>query len=314
MSRIVSTGSYCPETIVANNFFNKPLDPKELGTIEKYMTGMKERRHASANETGIYMATMAGKNSLQKSDYLAKDVDLIIGNITPNEYLMPEDLNLVSKNLGCTNASVIPINTACSSFLTALNIADSIIASKKKRLVLIVNSTNWVNTIISHDKDYSMFGDGAGAVLLDDSGNSLLDIEESSDTSVFHTMRMKSPVFSGIHENFEIREDPKIDMLEEQIRKPIDVAKAIVIGTKHNIDRFIAHQAGIGMLEYWAGQAGVDKSILRHTFDKFANMMSANIPVSLDYWINKGDIARGNVILFFSPATGAHYISMLWKF
>lgn len=314
MSRIVSTGSYLPKNVATNDYFGKPNDPQALASIEKYMTGMQERRHASPEETGIYMAHQAAKACIDKSGYSPSDVDLIVGNITPNEYLAPEDLNLVSEELGCKRAIVLPFNTACSSFLTGLKLANLFLKEPHINLVLVINSTNWVNHIVDQTRDFSMFGDGAGCVLMDKAADSLKFMEEVSDTSVFHTMQMKSPVFSGTPEYFTVREDPKIDMIREQVLKPIDVCKKLLEKTNLTPDHFIAHQAGIGMLEYWMEKIGLEKKLLKHTFDKCANMMSANIPITLDHYIHTGEIKRGDLILFFSPAAGAHYISMLWEF
>lgn len=314
MSEIVATGAYVPSNIVTNDYFGKPNDTDKLTAIEKYMTGMRQRRHASDKETGISMAFHASKRAIENSSFSPKDIDLVIGNIAPNEYLLPEDLNLVSGELGCVNASVIPINTACSSFLTALFVANTMIEQRAKKVVLVVCSTNWVNHMIDREHDYSMFGDGAGALILTAGSRSLMAVKEASDQRVFHTMCMSSPVFTRKKEAFKITQDPKIDMDKQQVLKPIEVAVQLVNNQKVKPDWFISHQAGIGMLEYWLDQIELDKNKLRHTFDLYANMMAANIPVTLDHWITKGDIKKRDIILFFSPAAGAHYISILWRY
>ncbi len=314
MARIVSTGSYLPEKIVTNDFFGKPNDPRQLASIEKYMTGMKERRHASERETGIYMGTKAAELAIERSSYNVNDIDLVIGTVTPNEYLAPEDLNLISYNLSCKNATVLPINTACSSFLSALNHARILLSSNVYKVILIVNSINQINYIVNKNRDYSMFGDGAGAVLLDNKENSFMFMEEDSDKKVFHTMRMRSPVFTKQDEYFEVVEDKTINMEVEQIKKPIDTARRLLSKTDIKPKHVFTHQAGVGMMEYWLQLMELDKNCLRHTFDKYTNMWSANIPVSLDYWINQDVIQRGDNILFFSPAAGAHYISIMWRY
>jgi 3-oxoacyl-[acyl-carrier-protein] synthase-3 len=286
----------------------------KFSEIGKFMTGMHERRHARPEETGVYMAFKAAEVAIERSGYGAKDIDLIMGNITPNQYLEPEDINIVAGKLGCSNAVVIPIRTACSSFLTSLNLADTLLSTETKKLALIINSTNAVNHIVDKNKDYSMFGDGAGAVLLDNKEQGKIAVEEASDFSVFHTMHIKSPVFTHKSEFLTIEADPDIDMVEDQIMKPIDVAKRLLDKARIEPDWFIAHQAGIGMLECWRRRLKLKKSTLRHTFDMFANLMSANIPVTLDFYIQKKEIKRGDRILFFAPAAGSHYISILWKY
>jgi 3-oxoacyl-[acyl-carrier-protein] synthase-3 len=314
MARIAATGAYNPVSIVTNDFFKNHDNPVKFSEIGKFMTGMHERRHANPNETGVYMAYMAAKAAIERSGYEAKDVDLIVGNITPNQYLEPEDINIVAGKLGCSNAVVIPIRTACSSFLTGLNLASTFLKVGTKKIALVVNSTNSVNHIVDQTRDYSMFGDGAGAVLLDNKDRSYIGMEEASDFSVFHTMHIKSPVFTHQREFLTIEADPNVDMIENQVIKPIDVAKRLLDKVKIEPDWFIAHQAGIGMLECWRRKLKLGKSKLKHTFDKFANMMSANIPVTLDFHVRNNEIKRGDHILFFAPAAGSHYISILWKY
>ena len=315
MSRIVATGAYYPEKIVTNDFFPPVPSNVELPRIMKYMTGLCERRHAQPHETGINMVIRAAQRALEETDYHVEDVDLILGGIVPNENIISDDLFLVAGELGCKNATLRPLNTACSTFLTALQTADLYITSGQRKLALIVYGTNWVNTVFDKSEDYSTPGDGAGAVLIESQGDSLLSSKEKCDFRVFHTMNMKSPVFTQKAEYFRVTEDNHFDMTEEQVIKPIDVAREL-LNENQNItpDWFIAHQAGLGMLECWCERLQLSENKLLHTFDKFANMGSANIPVTLDHYVRSGKIQRGDKILFFAPAAGAHYISILWQY
>ncbi|MEE9411610.1 MAG: 3-oxoacyl-[acyl-carrier-protein] synthase III C-terminal domain-containing protein [Methylococcales bacterium] len=315
MSRIVATGAYYPEKIVTNDFFSAPPPESELPPIAKFIAGMRERRHAQPHETGIFMAVEAARRAIDNSDFDFGDIDLILGNVVPNENLYPEDLFLIAGQLGCNNATLRPLNTACSTFLTALQTADLFIASQQRKLAMIVYSVNWVNTIFDKSMDISTPGDGAAAVILDNTGDSLLSYKERCDFRVFHTMNMKSPVFTHQDEYFSVTEDPQFDMIEEQVIKPISVASELL--AEHpdiEPDWFIAHQAGLPMLETWRRQLKLSKDKLLHTFDKFANMTATNIPVTLDHYVRSGKIKRGDKILFFAPSAGAHYISILWKY
>jgi 3-oxoacyl-[acyl-carrier-protein] synthase III len=68
------------------------------------------------------------------------------------------------------------------------------------------------------------------------------------------------------------------------------------------------------MMHLWASKLNISTDKIRHTLELYANMISANIPVSLNHWVRKGDITRGDVILFFAPSAGGYYIAMLWRY
>jgi len=316
MARIEATGRYMPEKIVTNDDFSD--GPLLFESVQEFFNGYEERRHAAPGETGLSMGVRAAKDALASSQYEAEDIDLIVGVIIPNQNLYGEDLNLLQHEIGARNASVLPINTTCSTFLSALNIADSHIASGKKQCVLIVIATNWVNTILNTDKpNYGFAGDGSSAVIVDAKSDSLIDVYEKNHSTpgVFESMVMKSPVFSGQKEYFVVTEPEGVSTAKDLVLAPIEVGRKLLARNPDVvIDKVFMHQAGQKMMHLWSDKLGVEFDKVRHTLEMFANMTIANIPTSLDYWIKKGDIQRGETILFFSPAAGGHYIAMLWRY
>jgi len=315
MARISSIGTYHPAKIVDNDFF-AAADPSQQ-RIEKYFTGMKERRHADpVKETGIIMGVKAAQDALNKGDIDPASIDLIIGCVIPNQYLAPDDLNLIANGAGCKNAIVYSVFSACSSFLSCVNVADAMIASGKAKRVMIVNSSQWANTIADHSSEaYAIAGDGAAATILDDEGDDFLDLEEMccNDEDIFHSMLLKNPVFTGEKETFQITQVDSTDN-EKLVSKPIVVAKTLLDRQEVMPDHFVSHQAGIGMLNHWVNTLGLDEGKLLHTFPLYGNMITANIPTTLSHYIDSGEIKRGDTILLFSPAAGAHYISILWRY
>jgi|GEM_PF-3435004 len=316
MARIESTGRYLPNKIVPNDFFSEGSGLFE--SIEDYFDGFHERRHAMPNETGLTMATAAAKSALSKSQYNPEDIDGIIGLICPNEHLYGEDLNLLQSNIGALNASVLPINTTCSTFLSALNIADSHINQGKKKVILIVVAVNWTGSILNtQSANFAFAGDGAAAVIVDNKANSLIDVFElnNSTPGVFQSMVMKNPVVTGKKEFFTISEPEGISLAKDMVLFPISVGKSLLErNTEVKVDKAILHQSGLKMMHLWLDKLEIPRATLRHTIEHFANMTTANIPVSLDYWIEANEISRGETIFFFAPAAGGHYIAMLWRY
>lgn len=318
MTRIEATGCYLPEKIVTNDFFTD--ESNLFSSIGEYFTGYNERRHASPNENSLSMAREATLTALSESEHCAKDLDLIIGCLVPSDYLYGDDLNLLQHGIGATNASVIPINTTCSTFLSALNIADSLIASGKKKCILIVTAVNWINYgLDTSEPNFAFAGDGAAAVIVDDQSDreSLIDICElnNSTPEIFLSMAMKNPVVTGKKEYFNIIEPEGISMLKDMILTPISVIKKLLArNSEVTIDKVFMHQSGLKMMRIWMNKVDIPFEKVCHTLDLYANMISANIPVSLDYWIRQGGIKRGQNILFFAPAAGGHSIAMLWRY
>lgn len=316
MARIESTGSYLPEKVVGNDAFDK--DSAIFESIAEFLDGYEQRRHAALGESGLSMAVAAAKNAFEGSRYSPEDIDGIVGLIAPSEHLYGEDLNLLQYEIGAKNASVLPVNTTCSTFLSSLNVADSLIRSGKKSKILVIVSINWVNHALDTTKlNYGFAGDGAAAVILDDLGESLIDVCEknNSSPSIFNSMVMKSPVFTGKKECFQITEPDGVSTAKDLILGPIVVGKKLLERNKEvKIDKVFMHQSGEKMMRMWMEKLNLPMSIVRHTLPLYANMTMANIPVSLDYWVKRGELNRGEIVLFFAPAAGGHYISMLWKY
>ncbi|GIX22591.1 MAG: 3-oxoacyl-[acyl-carrier-protein] synthase 3 [Gammaproteobacteria bacterium] len=312
MSRIIGTGIYLPDNVVTTP---PPAVDGRAPPIVQFMTGLKERRHAADHETALYMGARAARRALEAADVDPADIDLVVGLMQPNQYLYPDDLFLVAHEAGCRNSVCIPVNTACSAFLSALRLADLMLRSGERQRALVVTAANWVRYGRPRIEENWFAGDGAGAVVLECGGEGLLALEETCDYRVFHTMRMRSPLVTGRPEYFEIRQDAAIDMVAEQVAAPIDVARRLLAAHPQWRPRwFIAHQAGVSMLELWRRRLRLPREALLHTFPRYANMSIANIPVTLHEYVANGTIARGDILLLFAPATGAHYIAMLWRY
>lgn len=317
MSRIESIGTYVPGKIVTNDFFTH--DSSMYESIAEFFTGFNERRHAALDEDGLAMACKAAEIALSRSKYSAEDIDLITGIIQPTQYLYGDDLNLIQSSIGAKKASVLPINTTCSSFISGLNLADSYIECGKKKCVLLITAVNWVNTGLDTSKpNYAFAGDGAAAVIIEENDQkSLIDVEElnNSTPGVFHSMLLKNPLMTGKKELFTITEPKGVSTQKDLILFPINVAKKLLNRNRDiEIDKVFIHQSGLKMMELWLDKLEIPFSKVRHTLDLYANMNSVNIPASMDHWIQQGDLKRGDTCLFFAPAAGGHYISMLWQY
>ncbi len=161
--RVASTGAYLPEEIISNK------DLERLGCDSDWIvqrTGMLERRKASATQATSDLAYEAALDCLKRADVAAHEVDLIIvATITPDHFT-PSTACILQHRLGCI-APAFDLNAACSGFVYAMSVAAQFVANGSARNALVIGAEIMSRTVDPNDvKTYPLFGDGAGAVLL----------------------------------------------------------------------------------------------------------------------------------------------------
>ncbi|GLR20016.1 3-oxoacyl-ACP synthase III family protein [Portibacter lacus] len=166
-ARIVSTGSYAPENIVPNSYFDKTLNTNVSDWLEEVVQ-IKERRWVSENQTTSDLCYEAAINCLKNGNISASDVDLIIIATDTPDFISPSTAAIVQDKLKATNAGTFDINSACAGFVTALDIgAKYIRADKQYNNVLVIGGYAMSRHLNKSDKKtVTLFADGAGAVLL----------------------------------------------------------------------------------------------------------------------------------------------------
>lgn len=316
-ARIKSVGSYLPKTVVNNDFF--------IGITEHYTADMDgmfdgacERRHALPEETARFMATQAAKNAIDNSALSSDDkFDLMLCFIEPSVNSMPQDGYLVARDLGLGHLPVMHINACCSSFVSMLNLGASLMKSKQYQRVLLVCSLEWINHGVDKTKNYCMVGDGAGAVVLEQSEeDSFIDSQEISIPEYFEFNLLRNAQYTGKKEVLFFSDDPRHGL--SVLRQTPKFVREFLDNRGHDINGinwFICHQPGLKVLEMWSRGIGIDKDKNLNTFRTTANISAANIPVILDYFVNKEKlIKRGDTILFMAPGGGLHLSMVLWEY
>lgn len=165
-SRVIGTGGYLPEEIRTNDDISQMVDTSDSWIFER--TGIKSRRIAGPNETASSMAEAAARVAISAAQIDAEDIDMIIVATGTPDRVYPSTGCLLQKRLGIKNCVAFDIQAACSGAIYALSIADQYIKSGAAQKILVVGTelcsriTDWTDrgTCI-------LFGDGAGAVLLE---------------------------------------------------------------------------------------------------------------------------------------------------
>ena len=162
---ILGTGEYTPETVVTNEMFTKFIDTTDEWITTR--TGIRERR-MSPDKPNFMMAAEAAKAALASAGKTAKDIDCIIVSTCSPDFYYPNTACLVQNLIGAQPCACMDVNTACTGFITAVDIARNFLANDTYKTVLIVASERLTSQIDYTDRaSCILFGDGAGAVVVE---------------------------------------------------------------------------------------------------------------------------------------------------
>ena len=321
-SRILGTGSYLPEKVVTNHDLEKILDTDDQWIRER--TGISERRISSDEEPTTVLAEHACRKALEAADVDPGDIDLLIVGTTTPDLIFPSSACLIQKKLGLPDCGAMDINAACSGFMYGLSIADKYIrcGDAKKALVCgaetLSEMTNW-----NRRETAVLFGDGAGAVVLEASGEpGILSTHIHANGN--HADLLKTEVgvsrgFKGLEDN-----DGKAEILmkgNEVFKVAVRTLGRIVDETlaannmdKSELDWLIPHQANLRIIAATARKLEMDMDRVVITVDRHGNTSSASVPLALDEAVRDGRIKRGDMLLLEAFGGGFTWGSALIKY
>jgi 3-oxoacyl-[acyl-carrier-protein] synthase-3 len=298
-----------PPAVLTNEDLSTFLDTSDEWITSR--TGMKERRvsHVSA----IEMASVAASRALACAGLDPADVDLIIYGGCSNEEAVPNSASGVQLSLGATRAAAMDINTACTSFLYGLSTATSMIRTGVVRNAVVIGVE-----LISRYMDWSnrnvavLFGDGAAAVVVQatDNEEGVLASVLGCDAEARGSLRVRGigcayagqgVVFGDTLWDFDgqvIFKRAVAGMTDASAR----VLKQAGISADQ-VDLVVPHQANLRIIEAVAKYAGIPMERVMLTVQKYGNMSSATVPVSLVEALKDGRIKPGALVLM--PGFGA---------
>ena len=298
--RIVSTGSFVPPRVVKNSEFEAFLETTDQWITER--TGVKAR-HICTRETASTLAIEAGRRALQAGNTKPEELDFILCATVSGEYISPSMSCLVQAGLGAA-CPAMDINAACSAFVFMLDTAAGLFARKKVKKVLVVGAEQMSRILDWHDRATAViFGDGAGACLLE-AGNNYL---ESKLYAAGGSDVIKIPTPIGISPFYEgDQEKPLIHMKgQETFKFAVGVMAADIKDvlnranlTEGDVDYVIPHQANTRIINSAKKRLGIPADRFVVNLDRYGNTSSASIPLALDELNQSGKLKRGNLLVF----------------
>lgn len=296
---ILGTGFYVPEKTVTNNDLTTFLDTSDEWITQR--VGVKER-HISENETAADFALKASVSALDASGVKPEELDLIIAATISSDSVCPTVASIVQRDIGA-DCPAFDINSACSGFIYALDIADAYFKKGGIKNILVVGAERLSRLIDWSDRSTCViFGDGAGAFVLTEGdsllastlytkgGDDVLSIPNDIGGCPFYKKERKNPyLFMDGQETFKFA----VNRIVEDIRCVAEKAGISL----NDIDYVVPHQANIRIIDYASKRLGIPKEKFFVNIEKYGNTSSASVPIAFSELDKSGKLKKGDIVV-----------------
>lgn len=319
-SRIVGTGGYLPEKILTNADLEKMVDTSDEWIRER--TGIQQRHIAAEGQTTCDLAEQATLKALEMAGLEASAIDLIIVATTTPDKTFPSTACLLQQRLAIHGCPAFDIQAVCSGFVYALSVADQFIKTGMAKCVLVVGAETLSRIINWTDRNTCvLFGDGAGAVLLEASEQEgILSTHIHADGQYEDLLHVPSGI-SKLPASDSIEERSMNMKGNEVFKMAINTLSRIAKETleanglqKEDIDWLVPHQANLRIINGTAKKLKLSPEQAVITVHKHANTSSASVPLALDEAIRDGRIQRGHMLLLEAFGGGFTWGSALIRY
>lgn len=304
-SRIAGTGSFLPPHRVSNQELVERLARDGLGTSDEWIverTGIKARHFAEPDVTSSQLGLQASLRALEAAGCQASDIDLIICATSTPDMVFPSTACLIQRDLGLSGCPAFDVQAVCSGFIYALTVADSMIRCGMARRALVIGAEVFSRLLDFSDRTTCvLFGDGAGAVVLEASDQpGIVASCLHADGQHVGLLNVPGNVSGGrILGDATLKMDGQavfklaVSVLDKAAHEVLDAA-----GREAScIDWLIPHQANLRIMQGTAKKLKLAYDRIVVTVDQHGNTSAASIPLALDHGVRNGQIQRGQTLM-----------------
>lgn len=311
---ITAVGHYVPEKVMTNAELEKLVDTNDEWIRSR--TGISERRILEQGATSD-LAVPAVQMLLKNRGITADEIDAIIfATVTPDMFF-PATACVLQQKIGAKKAFGFDISAACSGFVYAISVGSQLVETGAYKKVLVVGADKMSSILDYSDRNTCiLFGDGAGAVLLEpseDTSVGVIDHKLYSDGSGGDFLYMKGggSLNPPSHETIDkklhyIFQDGK-SVFKVAVMGMADVSAEILQRnnlTGADVDWLVPHQANLRIIDATADRMGLDKSKVMINISRYGNTTAATIPLALSEWWHEGKVKKGQNLVFASFGAG----------
>lgn len=304
-ARITGTGSYLPERRLTNHELAAELAARGVETSDEWIvdrTGIQARHFADAQTFSSDLALQASRQAMDAAGVTAQDIDLIIVATSTPDMVFPSTACILQNKLGANGCAAFDVQAVCSGFVYALTVADSMIRSGAARRALVVGAEVFSRLLDFSDRTTCvLFGDGAGAVVLEASDEpGILATDLHADGRHVGILCVPGNVSGG-----QVQGSPLLTMDGQAVFKlavgVLEKAAHAVLEkagkTEADIDWLVPHQANIRIMQSTARKLKLPMDKVIVTVDQHGNTSAASIPLALDHGVRAGKIQKGDTVM-----------------
>ena len=314
-AKISALGTYVPPRLLTNADLEKMVDTTDEWITNR--TGIRERHIVDKGVATSDLATEAAKKALIEGGFAPSDLEaIIVGTVTPDMFF-PSTACLVQDKLGAKGVWGFDVSAACSAFVYALQTGAQFIATGAHKKVMVIGADTMSAIIDYTDRATCIiFGDGAGAVILEPAENDslgMIDFIHEVDGSGGCSLYM--PGGGSLNPSTHETVDQKMHYVHQDgqavfrfaVRKMAEVCERILErnGLKgSDVDAFIPHQANLRIITATAERLAMNPERVIVNIDRYGNTTAATIPLAMETARQEGKLKKGNLVLLASVGAG----------
>ena len=300
---VTGIGHYLPERVVPNSEFTERLDTSDEWIRER--TGIERRHFAAPGETTSSMGAQAARRALAMAGREPSEVDAVIVATSTPDLTFPSAATMIQKSLGMTGGFAFDLQAVCAGFVFALTTANALMVSGQARRVLVIGSETFSKILDWNDRTTCvLFGDGAGAVLLEametegaPTDRGVLATDLHSDGSFKDLLYVGGGISTGVQG--VLRMEGK-EVFRHAVVKLAETAEAALERAGLNpqdVDWIVPHQANLRIIRSTAQKMGVPMDRVVVTVQDHGNTSAASIPLALSVGVERGQVKPGDLLV-----------------
>jgi 3-oxoacyl-[acyl-carrier-protein] synthase-3 len=320
---VTGTGSALPEKRLTNADLSKMVDTNDEWIVQR--TGIKERRIVGEGESTATLGAAAARKALDAAGVDAKDLDLIIvATITP-EMVFPSTACFIAAALGLHATPAFDMSAACSGFIYAINTGANFIRAGQYKTVLVIGAETLSRVVDYTDRSSCiLFGDGAGAVILqrsNDASKGLVYASLHADGNGAEAMKCmpgsRHPINADLlatrNQYMKIRGREVYKFAVTKFEELIEDAMRATELTKEQVKLIVPHQVNQRIIDSAMEKLEMGSEKTHVNIDRYGNTSSASIPIALDEAWRMGKIVPGDAIIFVAFGAGLTWANAVLK-
>lgn len=299
---MISVGSYLPERVVSNDELAGFVDTSDEWIRQR--TGIAQRHIVADGEMTSDLARIAAERALERAGVGADEIDLIIIATSTPDDTFPSTATKVQHQLGATGAIAFDVQAVCAGFVYALDVADAMLRAGRGKRALVIGAESFSKILDWNDRSTCvLFGDGAGAVLLERSddprGYGVLASRLHADGAHRDILYVDGgPSSSGAVGHVRMEGNKVFRHAVEKLSSVMDEVLVAADMPVTAVDWLVPHQANIRIIEGMQKKMGLPDSQVVKTVHNHANTSAASIPLALAEAVSDGRISDGQVLAF----------------